>query len=82
MNLRTAKIQLLALLDDQTPVDQFDVTGLFDYSAQNTNARDDVRQAALDTRPDLKATLQSVDKAKVDHRLGCRQRIDGPNVRF
>jgi|SRR5580692_1200495 cobalt-zinc-cadmium efflux system outer membrane protein len=28
VNLRTAKIQLLALLNERTPVDQFDVTGL------------------------------------------------------
>ena len=27
VNLRTAKIQLLQLLDDRTPVDQFDVSG-------------------------------------------------------
>ncbi len=32
VNLRTAKIQLLQLLDDRTPVDQFDVTGPFDFS--------------------------------------------------
>ena len=30
VNLRQQKIQLLLLLDDRTPVDQFDVTGLFD----------------------------------------------------
>ena len=29
VNLRTAKIQLLQLLNDRTPVDQFDVTGPF-----------------------------------------------------
>ena len=32
VNLRTAKIQLLALLNDQTPVEQFDVAGPFDFS--------------------------------------------------
>ena len=32
VNLRTAKIQLLALLNDRTPVEQFDVTGPFDFS--------------------------------------------------
>ena len=30
-DLRTAKIQLLTLLNDRTPVDQFDVTGPFDF---------------------------------------------------
>ena len=34
VNLRTAKIQLLALLNDRTPVEQFDVTGPFDFSTQ------------------------------------------------
>ena len=68
VNLRTAKIQMLMLLNDQTPVDQFDVTGPFEFSTQ-VAPLDEVRQAALDTRPDLKATLQSVDKAKTDHKL-------------
>ena len=66
--LRTAKIQLLTLLNDRTPVEQFDVTGPFDFSAQLLPL-EDVRQAAVQTRPDLKAALQSIDKAKTDHRL-------------
>jgi cobalt-zinc-cadmium efflux system outer membrane protein len=68
VNLRTAKIQMLALLNDRTPVEQFDVTGPFDF-AQQVAPLDDVRQAALDTRPDLRAALQSVEKARTDHRL-------------
>jgi cobalt-zinc-cadmium efflux system outer membrane protein len=67
-SLETAKIVLLMLLNDRTPVDQFDVTGPFDFSTQ-ISALDEIRQTALDTRPDLKAALQSVDKAKTDHRL-------------
>ena len=68
VNLRTAKIQMLALLNDRTPVEQFDVTGPFDFSPQVVPL-DDIRQAALDTRPDLRAALQSVEKARTDHRL-------------
>ena len=68
VNLRTAKIQMLMLLNDRTPVDQFDVTGPFEFSTQ-VAPLDEVRQAALDNRPDLKAALQSVDKAKTDHQL-------------
>jgi cobalt-zinc-cadmium efflux system outer membrane protein len=68
VNLRTAKIQLLALLDDQTPVEQFDVSGPFDFSPQMPPLND-VRQMAVDTRPDLRAAVQSVEKAKTDHRL-------------
>lgn len=68
VGLRTAKIQLLMFLDDRTPVDQFDVAGSFDFST-DILPLDQVRQAALDTRPDLRAAVQSVDKAKTDHRL-------------
>jgi outer membrane protein, heavy metal efflux system len=68
VNLRTAKIQLLTLLNDRTPVEQFDVSGPFDFSTQ-VAPLDDVRQTALDNRPDLKAALQSIDKARTDHSL-------------
>jgi outer membrane protein, heavy metal efflux system len=68
VNLRTAKIQLLALLNDRTAVEQFDVTGPFDFP-DHVSALEEFRQAALDTRPDLKAAVQAVDKAETDHRL-------------
>lgn len=68
VNLRTAKIQLLTLLNDRTPVEQFDVTGPYDFSRQITPL-DEVRQAALDTRPDLRAAMEAADKAKTDNRL-------------
>jgi cobalt-zinc-cadmium efflux system outer membrane protein len=68
VNLRTAKIQLLMLLNDRTPVEQFDVTGPYDFPDQIAPL-DEFRKVALDTRPDLKAALQSVEKAKTDHRL-------------
>jgi cobalt-zinc-cadmium efflux system outer membrane protein len=67
-SLETAKIQLLMFLNDRTPVDQFDVTGPFDFSSQIAPL-DEVRQTALDNRPDLKAALQSMEKAKTDHQL-------------
>jgi cobalt-zinc-cadmium efflux system outer membrane protein len=66
--LETAKIQLLMLLNDRTPVDQFDITGPFDFSEQ-IPALDEARQAALETRPDVKAAVQSIEKARTDHRL-------------
>jgi len=68
VNLRTAKINLLTVLNDRTPVEQFDVTGPFDF-AEHIPALDEFRQLALDTRPDLKAAIQSIDKAETDHRL-------------
>jgi cobalt-zinc-cadmium efflux system outer membrane protein len=81
VNLRTAKIQLLALLNDRTPVEQFDVTGPFDFSHQITPL-DDVRQRALDTRPDLRAALESLDKAKTDHRLAVANGSTDPTFGF
>src|SRR5215472_2593132 len=68
VNLRTAKIQLLAMLNDRTPVEQFDVTGPFDFSRQIPSL-DEVRQAAIDSRPDLRAALEAIDKANTDYRL-------------
>jgi cobalt-zinc-cadmium efflux system outer membrane protein len=67
-SLETAKIQLLMLLNDRTPVEHFDVSGPFDFSRQIAPL-DEVRQEALDARPDLRAALQSIEKAKTDHRL-------------
>ena len=67
-NLETAKIQLLTLLNDRTPLDQFDVVGSYDFNDQ-IPTRDDLRKTALDTRPDLKAALEAVDKARTDHTL-------------
>jgi cobalt-zinc-cadmium efflux system outer membrane protein len=68
VNLRTAKIQLLALLNDRTPIEQFDVAGRFD-AAEVPIAVEECRQIAFENRPDLRAALQAVDKAKTDHRL-------------
>jgi outer membrane protein, heavy metal efflux system len=81
VGLRTAKIQLLALLNDRTPVDQFDVTGPYDFSDQ-ISPLDEVRQSALDTRPDLRAQLQSVEKAKTDHKLAIADGSTDPTFGF
>jgi cobalt-zinc-cadmium efflux system outer membrane protein len=81
VNLRVAKIQLLMLLNDQTPVEQFDVIGPFDF-AEQLPPLSDVRQAALDTRPDLKAAFQSVDKAKTDYRLSIANGSTDPVLGF
>jgi cobalt-zinc-cadmium efflux system outer membrane protein len=81
VNLRLAKIQLLMLLNDQTPVEQFDVTGPFDF-AEQIPALSDVRLAALDTRPDLRAALQAVDKAQTDHRLAVANGSTDPILGF
>ena len=68
VNLRTAKIQLLELLSDRTPLDQFDVTGPFDFREQLLTL-DELHNAALASRPDLRAAVQAIEKANTDHRL-------------
>jgi cobalt-zinc-cadmium efflux system outer membrane protein len=81
VNLRTEKIQLLTLLNDRTPVEQFDVTGAFDFSEQILHA-DEFRNIAVDTRPDLKAAIQGVDKAKTDHKLAIANGSTDPTFGF
>jgi outer membrane protein, heavy metal efflux system len=68
VNTRTARITLLMLLDQRTPVDQFDVTGPFELKEQIL-ALDELHTMALAARPDLQAALQAVTKAATDHRL-------------
>jgi cobalt-zinc-cadmium efflux system outer membrane protein len=68
VNLRTSKIQLLQMLNDRTPVEQFDVDGPFDF-ADTLGPLDDLRKAALDARPDLRASLQTLEQADTNHKL-------------
>jgi cobalt-zinc-cadmium efflux system outer membrane protein len=65
VNARTAKITLLMLLNDRTPVDRFDVSGPFAFQ-ERIHALDDFHAAALVARPDLRAALQAVEKASTD----------------
>jgi outer membrane protein, heavy metal efflux system len=68
VGLRTAKIQLLALLNDRTPIEQFDVNGPYDFSTEVQDLSS-LRQVALDTRPDLLSAMQTVEKSRNDHLL-------------
>lgn len=68
VNLITAKISLLTLLNDRTPVSQFDVRGTLDFVEQPPPL-DEFRKIALQNRPDLRAAVQAIDKAKTDHQL-------------
>jgi cobalt-zinc-cadmium efflux system outer membrane protein len=67
-SLENAKIQLLTLLNDRTRIEQFDVTGPFDFSDQ-LMPRDEFRKIAFDTRPDFKAAVEAIEKAQTDHQL-------------
>src|ERR1700674_1106822 len=55
-SLENAKIQLLTLVNSRTRIEQFDVTGPFDFIDQ-LMPRNEFRKIALDTRPDLKAAV-------------------------
>jgi len=68
VNLRTAKIQLLQLLNDRTPVEQFDVGGDFDFN-EELKPLDEFRQIALTERPDLQAALQAIQQSETNHKL-------------
>ena len=68
VNLRTAKIQLLTLLNDRTPIEQFDVTGPYEF-VDHLMPMEEFRTVALEARPDLKAAMQSVELAKTNHQL-------------
>jgi cobalt-zinc-cadmium efflux system outer membrane protein len=68
VNLRTAKIQILMLLNDRTPIDRFDVTGQYDFS-EELRPLEEYRNIALGARPDLKAAVQNVELARITHNL-------------
>jgi len=68
VNLRTAKFQLLQLINERTPVDKFDVTGNFDWN-DALKPLDDYRQIALDNRPDLRAAIQTIQQSDTNHKL-------------
>jgi cobalt-zinc-cadmium efflux system outer membrane protein len=79
VNLRTSKIQLLQLLNDRTPVEQFDVTGNFDFS-EALSPLEDFRQTALDARPDLRASLETIRQANTNHKLAIANGSTDPTL--
>jgi cobalt-zinc-cadmium efflux system outer membrane protein len=81
VNLRTAKIELQMLLNDRTPVEQLDVSGRFDY-AEILTPLDELRQNAFDSRADLRAAVQAVDKARTDYRLAVANGSTDPTVQW
>ena len=68
VNLRTAKIQVLGLLNDRTPIEQFDVSGAFDFM-DRLSPVEEYREMALATRPDLRVAADTVELAKANHQL-------------
>ena len=78
-DLENAKIQLLTLVNDRTPIEQVEVTGPYDFNDQLV-PRDEFRKMALDTRPDLKAAVEAVDKAQTDHKLAIANGSTDPTL--
>jgi len=81
VNLHTAKIDLLQLLRDRTPVDRFDVTETFDYAEPDIRL-ETLRTEALNNRPDVKEAQQTVAKAKIDHQLAVADGSTDPTFGF
>jgi cobalt-zinc-cadmium efflux system outer membrane protein len=79
VGLRTAKIQLLQLLNDRTPVEQFDVIGEFTFS-ETLKSLEDYRQTALDARPDLRAALLALEQANTNHKLAIANGSTDPTL--
>jgi cobalt-zinc-cadmium efflux system outer membrane protein len=79
VNLRTAKIQLLQLLNDRTPVEQFDVTGPFEFS-DSLRPLEDFRRMALSARPDLQAALQTAQQSETNHKLATSNGSTDPTI--
>jgi outer membrane protein, heavy metal efflux system len=79
VNLRTAKIQLLTLLNDRTPIEDFDVTGTYDFSDQ-IPSREEVRKKAIETRPDLRAAAEALEKAQTEHKLAAANGSTDPTL--
>jgi cobalt-zinc-cadmium efflux system outer membrane protein len=79
VNLRTAKIQLLALLEDRSAVDSFDVTGDFNFK-ETALLLPDLRQMAVANRPDLRSAQTAIEKARADNRLAIANGTADPVV--
>jgi cobalt-zinc-cadmium efflux system outer membrane protein len=79
VNLRTAKITLLTLLNERTPIEQFDVSGRFDFGDQLL-PREEFRKIALDNRPDLRAAMQTVDQARTNYKLAVANGSTDPTL--
>lgn len=79
VNLRTAKIALLSLMNDKMPVDNFDVTGDFDFK-ETILLPQELRSAALESRPDLQSADTAIRKAQADNKLAWANGTTDPTV--
>jgi outer membrane protein, heavy metal efflux system len=68
VNLTTARIQLLSLMNEHQPVDTFDIAGPFEFGEQIL-LPDELHQLGLDNRGDVRSAQTAIQRAEVDHRL-------------
>ena len=78
-NLRTAKIQLLALLNERTPLDDRDVSGDFTYK-ESILLLPELRQQSMVNRADLRSAENAIEKARADNRLAVANGTADPTV--
>ena len=81
VNVRTAKIDLLQLLQDRTPVDSFDVSEPFDFS-ESIPPTDELHSIAMDSRPDLKSAQQTLEQARTNYKLAVADGSTDPTFGF
>jgi cobalt-zinc-cadmium efflux system outer membrane protein len=79
VNLRTAKIQMLTLMNDRTPIEKFDITGTFDF-VESLKPLEEYRNLARESRPDLKEAEQNVELARVNHSLAVANGSTDPTI--
>ena len=79
VNLRTAKIQLLTLLNDRTPIEQFDVTGPFDF-IDHLMPLEEFRNVAARRAAGLEGCRAIGRAGKNQSSACCRQRLDRSDV--
>ena len=79
VSLRTAKIQLLQMLNDRLPVEQFDVDGPFTFT-EPALSLEELHREALADRPDLQAAERTIEKANDDYRLAVANASTDPTL--
>lgn len=79
VSLRTAKIQLQQLLNERSPVETFDVRGAFDFN-DALRPLEDFRRDALDTRPDLRAAIETIEQTQTNHKLAVANGSTDPTI--
>ena len=69
VNLRTSKIQLLQLLNDRTPVEQFDVHGPVRFLRPTRSRSTTSARSRSTTGPTCSAALETIQQSQTNHKL-------------